>query len=212
MDVDGLVAMLRRLEAGAIRVHFVESTEPSVLSHEILNGKPYTFLDDAPLEERRTRAVQMRRGLPAPGRGPGRARPRRRRAGSAHEAAPDIRGSRGASRSAALARRPATGGRTTAPGSTPWPGDGPGHRRDPPPVTRRRSRRWPTILWSRRGASAVGRGPLPRRHLPPRPPAPGPAPGHGPVDADVAAADALRGHLEVTRSRHRGRAGRRGRR
>jgi ATP-dependent Lhr-like helicase len=64
MDVDGLVAMLQRLEGGDIRVHFVESTEPSVLSHEILNGKPYTFLDDAPLEERRSRAVQMRRGLP----------------------------------------------------------------------------------------------------------------------------------------------------
>ena len=64
MDVDGLVAMLERLEGGDIRVHFVESTEPSVLTHEILNGKPYTFLDDAPLEERRSRAVQMRRGLP----------------------------------------------------------------------------------------------------------------------------------------------------
>ena len=47
-----------------MRVHFVDSTEPSVLAHEILNGKPYTFLDDAPLEERRTRAVQLRRGLP----------------------------------------------------------------------------------------------------------------------------------------------------
>jgi ATP-dependent Lhr-like helicase len=64
MDVDGLVAMLGRMEDGAIAVHFVESTEPSVLSHEILNGKPFTFLDDAPLEERRSRAVQMRRGLP----------------------------------------------------------------------------------------------------------------------------------------------------
>src|SRR5262249_48608129 len=37
---------------------------PSVLAHEILNGRPYTFLDDAPLEERRTRAVALRRGLP----------------------------------------------------------------------------------------------------------------------------------------------------
>jgi ATP-dependent Lhr-like helicase len=64
MDVDGLVALLGRLESGACRVHFVETTEPSVLAHEILNGKPYTFLDDAPLEERRSRAVQMRRGLP----------------------------------------------------------------------------------------------------------------------------------------------------
>jgi len=52
------------MERGAVRLHFVDSAEPSVLAHEILNGKPFTFLDDAPLEERRTRAVQLRRGLP----------------------------------------------------------------------------------------------------------------------------------------------------
>jgi ATP-dependent Lhr-like helicase len=64
MDLDGLVALLGRLDAGEVRAHFVDAAEPSVFSHEILNGKPYTFLDDAPLEERRTRAVQTRRGLP----------------------------------------------------------------------------------------------------------------------------------------------------
>jgi ATP-dependent Lhr-like helicase len=64
MDVDGLVEVVKGFESGSIRTHFVDSPEPSVLSHEILNGKPYTFLDDAPLEERRTRAVQLRRGLP----------------------------------------------------------------------------------------------------------------------------------------------------
>jgi ATP-dependent Lhr-like helicase len=64
MDVDGLCDRLRGMEDGTIRVHAVETTEPSVLAHEILNGKPFTFLDDAPLEERRTRAVQMRRGVP----------------------------------------------------------------------------------------------------------------------------------------------------
>jgi ATP-dependent helicase Lhr and Lhr-like helicase len=64
MDVDGLVEVVEGFESGSVRTHFVESPEPSVLSHEILNGKPYTFLDDAPLEERRTRAVQLRRGLP----------------------------------------------------------------------------------------------------------------------------------------------------
>jgi ATP-dependent Lhr-like helicase len=63
-DVDGLVALLEGIEAGAIRTHFRESPEPSPLAHEILNGRPYTFLDDAPLEERRTRAVALRRGLP----------------------------------------------------------------------------------------------------------------------------------------------------
>jgi ATP-dependent Lhr-like helicase len=91
MDVDGLVALLGRMEAGSVRVHFVESTEPSVLSHEILNGKPYTFLDDAPLEERRTRAVQLRRGLPLHAEALGQldtAALERVRA----EAAPDVRG------------------------------------------------------------------------------------------------------------------------
>ena len=91
MDVDGLITLLGRMEAGSVRVHFVESTEPSVLSHEILNGKPYTFLDDAPLEERRTRAVQLRRGLPLHAEALGRldsgALDRVRA-----EAAPDVRG------------------------------------------------------------------------------------------------------------------------
>jgi ATP-dependent Lhr-like helicase len=64
MDVDGLVDVLARMESGEIATHFVDSTEPSLLAHEILNGAPYTFLDDAPLEERRSRAVHLRRGLP----------------------------------------------------------------------------------------------------------------------------------------------------
>ncbi|HEX4540644.1 MAG TPA: DEAD/DEAH box helicase [Acidimicrobiales bacterium] len=64
MDIDGLRHLVSRLERGGVRVHLVETAEPSVLAHEILNGRPYTFLDDAPLEERRTRAVQLRRSLP----------------------------------------------------------------------------------------------------------------------------------------------------
>jgi ATP-dependent Lhr-like helicase len=63
-DIEGLVALLGAVEAGQTRVHLRELPEPSPLSHEILNGRPYTFLDDAPLEERRTRAVALRRGLP----------------------------------------------------------------------------------------------------------------------------------------------------
>jgi ATP-dependent Lhr-like helicase len=63
-DVEGLLALLEAMESGAVRLHFCDATEPSPLSHEILNGRPYTFLDDAPLEERRTRAVVLRRGLP----------------------------------------------------------------------------------------------------------------------------------------------------
>jgi ATP-dependent Lhr-like helicase len=91
MDVDGLVRMLAQIESGEIRAHFVDSTEPSLLAHEILNGKPYTFLDDAPLEERRTRAVRMRQGLPLE------ARDLRQLDASAvervrSEAAPDVRG------------------------------------------------------------------------------------------------------------------------
>jgi ATP-dependent Lhr-like helicase len=64
MDVDALQEILRAIESGGVRVHARETTEPSPLCHEILNGKPFTFLDDAPLEERRTRAVALRRGLP----------------------------------------------------------------------------------------------------------------------------------------------------
>src|SRR5262249_13394403 len=67
-DVDGLVDLLTRVESGSTRTHFRESVEPSPLCHEILNGKPFTYLDDAPLEERRTRAVAIRRGLPDSGR------------------------------------------------------------------------------------------------------------------------------------------------
>jgi ATP-dependent Lhr-like helicase len=64
MDVDGLQAVVAALETGAIRVTCLDTTEPSPLSHEILTARPYTFLDDAPLEERRSRAVSLRRGLP----------------------------------------------------------------------------------------------------------------------------------------------------
>ena len=55
--------LLRALEAGEIRVESRELTEPSPLALEILGARPYAFLDDAPLEERRTRAVMGRRWL-----------------------------------------------------------------------------------------------------------------------------------------------------
>jgi ATP-dependent helicase Lhr and Lhr-like helicase len=64
IDFDGLQSLLNRIAQDEVRLHFRETTEPSELCHEILNGRPFTFLDDAPLEERRTRAVQLRRGLP----------------------------------------------------------------------------------------------------------------------------------------------------
>jgi ATP-dependent Lhr-like helicase len=61
VDAQGLEFQLRRLFAGEIRTVARDTPEPSVLSHELLNSAVYTFLDDAPLEERRTRAVYTRR-------------------------------------------------------------------------------------------------------------------------------------------------------
>ena len=54
----------RGIESGRVTVVVRDTVEPSVLAHEILNGRPFTYLDDAPLEERRCRAVPLRRGLP----------------------------------------------------------------------------------------------------------------------------------------------------
>ena len=65
MDIDALLDVLRDLEAGRIATVAVDTPEPSVFSHEILNANPYAYLDDAPLEERRTRAVTLRRTLRA---------------------------------------------------------------------------------------------------------------------------------------------------
>ena len=63
MDIDGLETLVRRLGDGEIRVVARDLTEPSPLAAEVLDARPYAFLDDAPLEERRARAVTMRRGL-----------------------------------------------------------------------------------------------------------------------------------------------------
>ena len=63
MDINGLKALLDAIGAGEIRTVAIDTAEPSPLSHEILNANPYAYLDDAPLEERRARAVQMRRTL-----------------------------------------------------------------------------------------------------------------------------------------------------
>ena len=60
MDIDGLLAILKDLESGAITVVARDLTSASPLASEVLNAAPYAFLDDAPLEERRTRAVQTR--------------------------------------------------------------------------------------------------------------------------------------------------------
>jgi len=62
MDVDGFLEILRGLEAGTIERVAVDTPEPSTFAGGILSSQPYTFLDDAPLEERRTQAVLRRRG------------------------------------------------------------------------------------------------------------------------------------------------------
>jgi ATP-dependent helicase Lhr and Lhr-like helicase len=64
MDLDGLKEVLRRIHSGEVKCLAVDTPVPSVFSHEILNSNPYAYLDDAPLEERRARAVEMRRTLP----------------------------------------------------------------------------------------------------------------------------------------------------
>jgi ATP-dependent Lhr-like helicase len=63
MDIDGLERLLEGLEAGEIRVITRDLTEPSPLALEVLSARPYAYLDDAPLEERRTQAVMSRRWL-----------------------------------------------------------------------------------------------------------------------------------------------------
>jgi ATP-dependent Lhr-like helicase len=68
MDIDGLRELIGKIESGAVNVVVRDTTEPSVLAHEILNGRPFTYLDDAPLEERRSRQVTLRRGLPVEAR------------------------------------------------------------------------------------------------------------------------------------------------
>src|SRR3954451_7963634 len=63
MDIDGVRELLERMESGAVTVHFADTTEPSVLAHEILTARPYAFLDDEEAQNRRTNAVTLRRGL-----------------------------------------------------------------------------------------------------------------------------------------------------
>ncbi|HWW30243.1 MAG TPA: DEAD/DEAH box helicase [Steroidobacteraceae bacterium] len=63
MDIEAFEALLRRLESGECRVVARDLTEPSPLALEALSARPYAYLDDAPLEERRTQAVMSRRWL-----------------------------------------------------------------------------------------------------------------------------------------------------
>ena len=64
MDIDGLTELLKGMQSGRIRCLAIDTPIPSAFAHEILNANPYAYLDDAPLEERRARAVELRRVLP----------------------------------------------------------------------------------------------------------------------------------------------------
>ncbi|MHA6477763.1 DEAD/DEAH box helicase [Stutzerimonas sp. KH-1] len=61
MDSEGWLALLRRMESGEVELLTRDLPAPSPLAMEILGARPYAFLDDAPLEERRTQAVLARR-------------------------------------------------------------------------------------------------------------------------------------------------------
>ncbi|MFZ5782658.1 MAG: DEAD/DEAH box helicase [Pseudomonadota bacterium] len=63
MDLPGLERLLGAIESGSVRVVDRDLTQPSPLALEVLSARPYAFLDDAPLEERRTQAVMARRWL-----------------------------------------------------------------------------------------------------------------------------------------------------
>ena len=84
MDIVGLERLLSRIESGEVRVVARDLTEPSPLALEVLSARPYAFLDDAPLEERRTQAVMGRRWLTPEDAAAdlGRARPGRDRPGA----------------------------------------------------------------------------------------------------------------------------------
>ena len=64
MDVEGLLDILRGIQSGAIRCVAVDTPVPSQFAHELINAMPYAFLDEAGAEERRARAVSLRRALP----------------------------------------------------------------------------------------------------------------------------------------------------
>ncbi len=65
MDIEGLIEILRGISSGAIRCLAIDTPNPSVFAHELINAMPYAYLDEAGAEERRARATTLRRGLPS---------------------------------------------------------------------------------------------------------------------------------------------------
>ena len=196
MDIDGLRELLHGIETGQVKVEVRDTTEPSVLAHEILNGQPFTFLDDAPLEERRSRAVPLPRGLPVEARELGRldpaaierviaqVRPDPRDPDELHDLLMTVLAHRPEPDWQDMFARLAGAARAVTVESPAGP------------------------LWC-----AVERRPAVEALFPGapvRPDHPCPVPA-GEVEEDVAAADMLRGHLEYRRPVHRGHAERRDR-
>jgi len=66
MDFEGLRRVLERIHRGELQLVARDTPQPSLFAYHILDARPYAFLDDAPLEERRSHAVQMRRGPDRP--------------------------------------------------------------------------------------------------------------------------------------------------
>ncbi|MFV0318065.1 MAG: DEAD/DEAH box helicase [Microthrixaceae bacterium] len=64
LDVYGLIELWTRIDAGEVELHYRDTTEPSLLAHEILTARPYAFLDDGEAQDRRTNAVPLPRGVP----------------------------------------------------------------------------------------------------------------------------------------------------
>ncbi len=64
MDLEGLRKVLEKIDSGEIEFSAKDTSMPSVFSHQMLNAMPYAFLDNTPLQERRARAVILRRALP----------------------------------------------------------------------------------------------------------------------------------------------------
>ena len=135
--------ILERIERGEIRLHARDTTEPSPFSHEILNAKPYAFLDDAPLEERRTRAISLRRTLPEHQRDLGALDRRRHRAGRRRGAHPRRATPTSCTTSLLGLVAAPVGGRVGAAGSRSSRARARGGRREAPPgssPSRRRTR------------------------------------------------------------------------
>jgi hypothetical protein len=76
MDIDGFQTLVRRFEQGTVRLHFVDTVEPSVLAHEILGGAPFSYIDeDTEIGERRSRPYRCGGALPVEPRELGRLDP-----------------------------------------------------------------------------------------------------------------------------------------